>query len=292
MKKITNLIVGKDVATGNEGFLRLVRADGTTALGAGTYLTAGCQTIYVEQTLATVANKRLSKPIHGAYVSSVRAQAGAALTAQVSTITIVAAQASDDTTYTCYIVIKSEKDSFQIRKAYQFTSGTGATITTIMAGIGIAINADTNLPITATSSTGTLTLTSTSTDNFYFGTGFSCTATHATGTPFDQGVGTSAILDGLESLSQGYDGALNKVEYVDAFPSYVVSGTLYDTIAISSGMPVEISGEDDTEVSGEIVYVAGPTGAFGTGDNLVAVKTQLNAWAATIPNEQAAIVLA
>lgn len=297
MKQVTDLIVAKDVSSG-EGFIDIVKQDGQTELVAGETM-ADSPIIYIQQELASSA-KRLSKPIKGASVKRYTGQSGVAETVQVTTVDPVSV--SNSTTYLFRIIPTSGDQQHQIRKSYEFTTDASATATELVTGLKALINADNTIAVTATGSS-TLILTSDAaiaiTNNssradatavrfdVALDDGWASTATTtATATP-DQGSGTFQMLRLLEWEVKGYEGHLNRVMFTDSPDFYTVSGGLYDIYAIEHGNPLEVGPGISESLTITYIAVIAGSSTFLQG----AFETLLNDYMASTPGAFNAIAL-
>ncbi len=225
---------------------------------------------------------RLSLPINGKSIVRVTKQAYAAATAQVSTVTLAAADVVAGNQVTFYIVdLADEEYVNKPRYRYSLVASAGETIATLATKFVDLIKADTAAIVTASSAAGVITLTGKA-DKTRLASSFSfavipyqslTTASVATTTKADPGAGTPSIVFDIEEKYKGYKGNMNRSEYV-VLPNYQTdSSKTYTTYVIEHKQPVDDLTLGATKGLSVETYVF--VDSAGTVANLEAVFTAL-----------------
>lgn len=299
MKPVQDLIVAKDAASGADGFIRILKED-QTPLTAGDTI-ADSPVIFIEQQIAGTNKTIISPPIKGVHVKNYTGQSFVAEVLQRTDIDV--GTANNDTLYRLYIILKSDKESYNQRHVYDFTSDPTATKTEIANGLIAKINADTGIAITAVLSGDDIRLDSDSAPEIssnraselnvradYFDVaakdGFSADRTITTTDP-DPGQGTFNQSRFLELLTKGYLGNENRALYPDSPIFYTVPGATYDVYKIRHGKPREVDAEDTLRQSDAVTTILIPPGStLQPGFEAI-----LNAWMASTPGSFNAVNL-
>ena len=279
MKRVTNLIVAKDVASG-DGFVDIIKADGSVLLPGETI--GDTDQISIRQELA-LSDVRVSLPIRGLRVRKFTGGSYVAAVSQVQTIDPVSVL--NNTKYLLRVSIISQDQVDPVRQSFEVETDSATTATKLVTLLKDKLNdAAVLLPITATG-TSTLILTSDAPDNivnhsvpldvsavrFTVGLddGWDSGATNVETTAPDPGSGNFNQMRILEHQTKGYSGYLNRVQYQDDPTFFTTLGTNYDIYVIEAGSQVEQqSGINETL---QVVYIAIPAapanflqGAFET----------------------------
>lgn len=298
-KRVLDLIVAKNVTTGNEGFVRLLN-DQMAALTAGDTIDDSA-TIYIEQTLAG-GKLYISKPIHGQFVRRYSGVQAANATLQV--ITVSQPNVIDDQEYGLYITFLSDKDlAFGNRRYYvNYKSDSSATVTEILNGLAAAINAsDFKVPVTAANAGTTLTITADRPDVYFSvgkAIGFDSSVTVTTTTTSDPGSGTYDQILALEEIAKGYEGYLSdRYTFMGNLPGfsrpvYNTVGTalsvtgVYDLYVIEHDNPVQMVVPSNLEGKPCTTIIAFPTASTTIQDTFEGL---LNPWMGSTPGAFAAV---
>lgn len=193
---------------------------------------------------------RLSLPIYIKGIRRVNKLAYAAAVSQVSSMTVSAADVANSTTYSIFVVDKSDKEYVnKPRKRYAIVSDASATAAEIATALIAAVNADTTACVTASSGgAGVVTLTGKKRDTLsqayetifdiipYEGFTTATTVTYTTGA--DQGQGTYAIAAALEEVAKGYKGNMNRSEFVKLPTYFADPAKTYVTYIIQHDQPI------------------------------------------------------
>lgn len=299
MKSVTELIVGKNVAylAGTDGALALIKEDGS-ALVAGETI-ADAPKFYIEQTLATTANKFRTALIEGSGMLRYKGQSYAAPALQSVTINFDGTLSAAGTVLKLWIIFKSEKQIFQIRKSYEYTVLASDTLTTVAGQFRTKIAADTTLTgyIAESGATTTVILTTVApvdvTGNSteldvsaaYFdlarNADLEATAPVANETAVtnpDPGFGTYNQVRLLEWETKGYRGHTNRVMFTDNPTFYSVVGATYDTYNIDYDRSGDIDSGDKRRRPASVTVVV-PAAWSGQ----AAFESILNGYMASAP---------
>lgn len=192
---------------------------------------------------------RLSKPIYIKGIRRVNKLAYAAATAQVSTLTVGAADVVNSTLYSIFLVDKSDKEYVnKPRKRYAVVSDASATATEIAAALAAEINKDEYRFVQASAAAGVVTLTGIKRDSLSLAyetifdvipyEGFTAATVVAVTTSADRGQGTYDIASTLEEISKGYVGNMNRSEFVKLPTYYANPSKTYVTYVIEHEQPI------------------------------------------------------
>jgi hypothetical protein len=305
-KRVTDCIIAKDVATGNDGFVRALKGDQSAILGStGTIATDPI--IYMEQTLATTANKILSLPIHGLYVTGWTGKSAANGVAHQ--VTVGVPNVISDQEYGLFIHNTWDKEMVEGNRRYyvQYFSDSSATATEIANGLVSAINNNNN-PLykqgllSAANSGNTIVITALK-PGVYFSVGkaigFDSSVTVTTSANADPGQGTYDQVFAFEDAAKGYKGYLGErrtfVGDLPGFgrPTYFATGTagsltaVYDTYVIEHSAPFteQVVSTISTKPITTAIFVPAGWGQQST------FETAMNSWMASLPGGFAAVNL-
>jgi len=303
MKHVTELIVAKNVdydpATPTNGGLALLREDGSALVAGDTV--ADAPKIYIELILAATANRIRTALIEGVGIHSYKGQPWADPALQKLTIKVTTAPAVG-TLLKLWIIFKSEKQVFQIRKAYEYKT-LDTVVNTIAAAFRTLIQADTTLTgyIAESGATDSIVLTSVAPGDVNKNSteldisapywDVSRNAEMETAAPVlgdvvvnpDPGHGTFNHIRILEWETKGYKGHLNRVQFADDPTFYSVSGTDYGQLIIDYDRSGDV--DDGTKRRRPVsVTVASPKVWTGR----AAFESILNGYMASLPGAFAA----
>lgn len=288
MKIVTNLIVGKDVASG-DGFVDIVDKGQTALVGGETV--GDTDIIFIRQELPN-SDIVISLPIRGARVRKFSGASFDAETLQVTTVDPV--NVLNNTKYLLRISITSLDQQDPIRQSFEVETDSSATVTELVTLLKDAINGDKDIEITATGTT-TLILTAdapknivnhsvpldTSGARFEVGLddGFDSSATVVLTTAPDPGVGNFNQVRILEFETIGYKGHLNRVMFQDSPTFHTINGTDYDVYVIEHLSPTELFEQINERVQITYVLIPAAPATFDQG----AFETILNGYMASTP---------
>lgn len=275
-KSVTDIIIAKDVSSGNNGYVRALKGDMSAILGASATVLSD-PIIYIEQTLADTSKKILSLPIHGKFVKGWYGKSAA--NATLHQITVSAPNVISDQEYGLFIHFASDKEMAQGNRRYyvQYFSDSSATVAEIAAGIAAAVNA-TSFPLAITAAvTGGNAITLTADrpgDYFSVGkaVGFDSSVTVSISANADPGQGTYDQIYRLEEATKGYKGYLGErrtfVGDLPGFsrPDFYTTGTalsitgVYDTYVIEHDSPHKDQVPNSLQLAPQITYICVPAG--------------------------------
>lgn len=295
INRVTDIIIGKDVASG-DGFVRVLN-DQMAALSPGDTI-ADSPIIYIEQTLVGGTNKLISLPIHGRFVRNWTGKSAVNAVNQVTTIANITP--ISDQEFGIYITLTSDKDlSLGNRRYYfQYVTDASATVAEIVTGLTATINATTSPLYGKVTASGSTTLVLTGNNATVYFTvgkaiGFDAATTVTTGTPWSPGSGTYDEVFALEDKAKGYKGYMSErrtfVGDLPGFgrPTYFTAGTpysitsVYDQYLIDHDQPIDLQGINASNAKPTTTYICIPKAAstFPQGS----FEAILNPWFASCP---------
>lgn len=204
---------------------------------------------------------RSSMPIYLGQIKRVTKKLYAAATNQQTTLTIAAADVSNNAEYTIGIGRKNQPDFVNAFRQYaSIISQAAATATNIAADLVVKVNADSSLPVTATSAGAVITFTSKSpveTFTVFKAVGLSSASVIADTVAADPGSGTVAQVKAHERLSVAYRGNINRSEFTTDYTSYATAAAGYTqyTIEHAERTDIDLSNTSNEALVDLTVYI-------------------------------------
>jgi len=205
---------------------------------------------------------RSSMPIYLGQIKRVTKKAYAAATKQQTTLTIAAADVSNNAEYTIGIGRNNQPDFVNAFRQYaSIISQAAATNVNIATDIVAKVNADPSLPVTAANGgTNVITFTSKSpvdTFTIFKAVGLSSASVVALTVAADPGSGTLAQVRAHELLSVEYRGNINRSEFTTPYRSYVnaAAGYVQYTIEHAERTDIDLSNTSNEAIVDLTVYI-------------------------------------